>query len=210
MSGVVLGTFFGTRLNLNGDQGNLLALRRFLEASGIGVEIRPVSNTDEALQCNFLMLGHGSIAAMDSLQSNLASLDWNRILESVPGLAVGSGFEWLAREVLSVKVSQLEVRVSEFQVAELGSIAALGYRNSDTDLPNLKPYGNFICTMLHGPLLAKNPTLLQRAAKAAAKSAGVQLKTTAELTAWIAELNRINGTIWALEAPEAHFQELSL
>lgn len=210
MSSVILGTIFGTRLNLNGDQGNLLALRRFLEAAGSAVEVRSVNTTEEALQCNFLMLGHGSMAAMESLHSNLAALDWKPILERVPGLAVGSGFEWLAREILGTTVTHSDERVSEFQVAAMGSITALGYRNSDTDLPNLQLNGNFICTMLHGPLLAKNPKLLQRAAQAAAKSAGIQLEATPALKAWIADLNRISGTIWALEAPEANFQELSL
>ncbi|MFM7030167.1 MAG: hypothetical protein ACKOWK_03775 [Micrococcales bacterium] len=210
MNKVILGSVFGTRLNLNGDQGNLLALRRYLEAAGLTVEVRPVISTDDALGCNFVMLGHGSMAAMKSLEPQLTAFDWSKILERVPGLAVGSGFEWLAREVLSTAVTESENRVSEFQVAELGIIRALGYRNTATDLPNLQLNGSFICSMLHGPLLAKNPRLLHRAAQTAAKSASLELKHTPELAAWVNELNRICGGIWKLEAPEAEYQELSL
>jgi lipid II isoglutaminyl synthase (glutamine-hydrolysing) len=211
MNQITLGTVAPGKLNLNGDQGNLLALKRFLEAGGLSARVVAVTNTDEALACDFLLFGHGSMAAMESLDRNLASLDWNAILESVPGLAVGSGAEWLALNGPGAVGIQRVERVSEFKVAALGPLNVLGYRNSDTTLADLSMSGNFIISMLHGPVLAKNPALLARAARAAAAKAGVQINVdSAQFTAWVERLNRICGDIWKLEAAGQTYPVLTL
>ena len=58
--------------------------------------------------------------------------------------------------------------------------------------------------MLHGPILAKNPELLDRAAKAAVTAAGLLWpeRPSVELQDWVAQLNRISGVIWAVETQE--------
>ena len=211
MNQIVLGTIAANKLNLNGDQGNLLALKRFIEAAGLGVRVVPVANTEEALSCHFVLLGHGSIAAMNSLASSLASINWSAVLDSVPGLSVGSGTEWLAQNGPGATGFDRIERVSEFRVANLGSLQVLGYRNSDTTLPDLAFKGSFICSMLHGPVLAKNPALLARAARAAATKAGVQLNLESEtFKEWILALNRISQQIWALEADGIDYPALEL
>jgi len=209
MTKIVLGTLFGSRLNLDGDQGNLLALRKYLNAAGFETEVKAVTNTEAALASHFLLLGHGSAAAMASLEVSLSALDWESILASVPGLAVGSGYEWMSSKSLVNEDLKPVNRVSEFQVATMGKLSALGYRNSESDLPGLALNGNFICSMLHGPILAKNPQLLDRAARATVTKAGGVWPATrsTELSDWIAHLNRISAQIWKLETEE-EFQPL--
>lgn len=209
MKPVVLGTAFGSRLNLNGDQGNLLALRRYLSAAGFEVEIRSAATTEAALSCDFWFVGHGSVAAMQSIDEALRAIDWTRVLAEVPGLVVGSSFEWLAAHGKLNDTIQRGERVSQFEVAEFGPLRVLGYRNTDSGLPNLSLSGRVICTMLHGPLLAKNPQLLDRAARAAVTKAGLDwpLAAPAELGAWIDSLNKVCGEIWSLETDE-EFPEL--
>lgn len=209
MTTVILGTIAPSKLNLNGDQGNLLALKRFIEAAGLNTQVRSVSTSEAAAECHFLLLGHGSQAAMDSLEVELGGMDWDAILSTVPGIAVGSGYEWLAANGKVDQQITRSDRVSEFQVGELGPVKALGYRNTDTDLPNLKLNQAWICSMLHGPVLAKNPVLLARAAKAAAAKAGLTLNLETDAAkAWIKTLNRISSTIWTLETEEP-FQPLA-
>lgn len=209
MTQILLGTIAANKLNLNGDQGNLLALKRYLEAAGLQVRVVPVATTDEALACHFLMLGHGSLAAMASLGDQLASLDWHSILSTVPGLSIGSGSEWLAEHTSTEGGFSRVDRVSEFRVATLGPVLALGYRNSDTTLPDLTMNGTFIQSMLHGPLLAKNPVLLARAARAAVTRADIEFPNASDsLRAWTKNLNRICSAIWQLEAPGEKYPEL--
>jgi CobQ-like glutamine amidotransferase family enzyme len=50
-------------------------------------------------------------------------------------------------------------RVSKFEEAESQEIRVVGYKNSDLDLPSLSIDGNFIGSLLHGPILAKNESL---------------------------------------------------
>jgi len=204
MNPIVLGTIAGSRLNLDGDQGNLLALRRYLSAAGFSVEFRSVASTAAALDCHFLLFGHGSVAAMASLDEMLAAIDWAAVSAGVPGLVVGSGFEWLAsHDHVNERISRTD-RESEFQVADLGPLRVLGYRNTDSGLPNLAMNGNLICTMLHGPVLAKNPKLLDRAARAAVAAAGKDwpMPSPEPLTSWVETLNRVCARIWELEAEE--------
>lgn len=210
MKPIILGTVAGAKLNLNGDQGNLLALKRFLEAAGLSVEVRPVTNTADATACHFVLLGHGSMAAMESLNGQLKSFDWPAVTAATPGLAIGSGFEWLAANVLGVAAGSVSERISEFQFGSLGALNVLGYRNAQTELPNIRVEGQLICSMLHGPILAKNPQLLHRAALAACTKAGISLPQTAELKAWVEHLNRICAQIWALEAPDSKFEPLAI
>ena len=206
-----LGTVYPERLNLNGDQGNLLALTKFLRLAGFEVEVRPVSNTAQALDCHFVLLGHGSMAAMDSLESVLSAMDIAAITSAVPGIAVGSGYEWLSSNGFTAQSINRQERESEFQVGSLGAVTALGYRNTDSGLPNLAFTGKWLCTMLHGPVLAKNPVLLARIAKAVVEAAGSSWPhaETSELREWVDVLNEVCSRIWALETDEP-FQRLEI
>ena len=204
MRPVVLGTMFGSRLNLNGDQGNLLALRRYLQAAGFSVEIRSANGSQVALGCDFLLVGHGSAAAMQSIEAALSEFEWNQVSSEVPGLIVGSAYEWLAERGKVNETIASEDRDSQFEIGSLGPLKVLGYRNTTSGLPNLALNGRFICTMLHGPVLAKNPQLLDRAARAAVAKAGLDWpeKAPDSLIEWSETLNELAASIWALECEE--------
>jgi len=186
-------------------------LKRYLQEAGFPVEIVSVASTEEMLNCHFVLLGHGSQAAMASLEPHLTAIDWKLIMAKVPGMSVGSTVEWLAtRGVVPFNVVK-GPRVSEFQVGKFGGISVLGYRNTDTNLANLELSGQFITTMLHGPVLAKNPKLLHRAAVAAIKCAGLEFpkEPNPGLRDWVSHLNRISAQIWEIETDEK-FEALEL
>ena len=206
-----IGTIYPERLNLNGDQGNILALTKFLRAAGFAVEVVPVVNTEQALNCNFVLLGHGSMAAMASVAGVLNSIDFGSVMAQIPGMAVGSGYEHLSSSGFAGQTILRGERESEFQVGSLGSLKALGYRNTDSGLPNLAFASQWICSMLHGPVLAKNPALLYRAARAAVASAGLDWPGTPsdDLRTWVATLNDVAARLWAFETEET-FEPLAL
>jgi CobQ-like glutamine amidotransferase family enzyme len=201
---IVLGSLFPERLNLNGDQGNLLAMQRYLQAAGFDVRIASVGSANEYDNVHFVLFGHGSLAAMASLETQLSAVDFAFLMQNRPGLAIGSGFEYLSGHNLTKGQIVRGDRVSQFEVGKLGKLSALGYRNTNSGLSNLEMNGNWICTMLHGPILAKNPELLDRAAKAAVTAAGLLWpeRPSVELQDWVAQLNRISGVIWAVETQE--------
>jgi CobQ-like glutamine amidotransferase family enzyme len=207
---IKLGTIFPNQLNLDGDQGNLLALKRYLTAAGFQVGVQVVSPDVSSSDLNFVLFGHGSLAACESIAAKLDELDWLALLK-VPGLAVGSGFEYLSRNSIVPQMIQPGERESAFQVANLGNLEVLGYRNTDSGLPNLAMNEQWICTMLHGPVLAKNPKLLDRAAKAAVAAAGLEWpqEQSDQFKDWVENLNRISAQVWKIET-EKPFQKSAI
>jgi len=173
-------TYRPDRLNLNGDQANVAVLRKRLEWAGIESRVVAVEQLNKLEELDavgkFLMLGHGSAAAMRSFASeaqqvreqvlSLADRGW-------VGLAVGSGYELLfpgatRRERLS---DYADVEATE-------SLPRLfGYVNTDAELPLAQVLGEaFVCTMVHGPVLARTPEL----ADALLRKLGVASATTKE------------------------------
>ena len=152
-------------LNLNGDRGNLQVLQKRLEWAGVDAEIlthrvgQPLATTPP----DFVILGHGSPAAWRQIYADLVRItpvlqQWMSLDTQL--LAVSSGFAALhgLLDGLPAEVSRIE-RVSKFEIAEQVGIEVVGYRNSDLSLPSLLLVGNFIGTLLHGPLFAKNEEL---------------------------------------------------
>lgn len=176
-----LGVLFPDHLNLNGDLGNVEVLARQFEWRGMGCEIVIVEderNLDSGL--DFLLVGHGSSAAWESLRERLGLLGatLRRLVSSgTPGLCVSSGFEEFVRlsVVTDLECKALPERVSRFVVQPDGIHEVLGYLNTDVDLPLIHREGQFVCTMLHGPVLAKNPELLLEILQNIAKHAGLGL-----------------------------------
>jgi len=160
---------FPQALNLNGDAANALVLARRLEWLKAQVQVvdiedehglQRVSHDIEATpHSTFVLAGHGSIAAMRSLESlepkirKLFSLAEDR---GVCCIVVGSANLWTAGASVGTKA-----RVSEFATVEINEpgwpSVALGYVNSDLDVAVLKVSKSVVSTLLHGPFLAKNP-----------------------------------------------------
>lgn len=166
---IELFTLFPDRLNLNGDQANLLVLKKRLEWNGHESQIVAVNSIEELSRLGaefaqqpkgkFLLVGHGSSAAMASFakySNDIRSLVCKLAAAGLPGLAVGSGYELLQPSF------KRGVRLSDYADIEAsGELPrAFGYINSDTDLPPIANLGeNFLVTLIHGPVLARTPEL---------------------------------------------------
>ena len=160
---ITLYTFAPEKLNLNGDQANLLVLRKRLEWLGVKSQIVPIQDVGGLVSIkpakgDFLLIGHGSRAAMASIPNqDQVRTEVRRLAETgMPGIAIGSGYELLQPEFARVE------RRSEY--ANLGEQAGLpelfGYVNTDTDMPEVdRLAGDFVLTFVHGPVLAKTPQL---------------------------------------------------
>lgn len=152
-------------LNLNGDRGNLLVLQRRLEWSAIEVSVTSYQPGDSlsGQAPDFVLLGHGSPAAWRQIYADLARIaptlqTW--IDGPTQMLAVSSGFAALHGLLRGLPSEVNKVpRISKFEVAEFADEQIVGYKNTDLDLPTIERFGNLIGSVLHGPLLAKNPKL---------------------------------------------------
>lgn len=192
-------TFAPDRLNLNGDQANLLVLQKRLEwmgeSSGV-IAISTLADLDELRDAarknpkgKFLLIGHGSVAAMNSLSQVFEALralvtEFSEL--GIPVVAVGSGYELLSSEI------QRGARRSEFVVVDFQGAQYLGYVNTDTDLPLIVWDGSILKTMLHGPVLAKNPHL----ADSLLSAMGCAVKANDRTE----EVDAIVAKAWELEA----------
>ena len=146
-------TFQPDFFNNNGDQGNILVLRRQLEASG-----QHFDQTELIEGSDFVLIGDASRASMRNFRSELEALRpsvLRRFSEELPTLIVGSAYEFFV-DVIGLKFGRVSRR-SEFVEQE----GVFGYVNTDTDLPPFFSRGAFMATNLFGPLLAKNPRLLR-------------------------------------------------
>ena len=175
---------FPNHLNLNGDLGNITVLEHALRARGATLKVLSLLPGGESSRPDFILLGHGSVAAWNELKPGLRSLapvlnDWLDAGSLL--LAIGSGFEALHEKSkdylgsvpdLLISISQAipKLRTNE-RVSKFVMIPAtqnfldhevLGYLNSDTNAAALSLEGRVIGSMLHGPVLAKNPALVAR------------------------------------------------
>jgi CobQ-like glutamine amidotransferase family enzyme len=203
---------FPEHLNLNGDLANLRVLQQRLAWRGVTASISSVNKGDSlSADADFILLGHGSEAAWLDLANDLERLK-PELLEAfesgVSGLAVGSGYERLfnlqgppSLGLIPGSVLRTE-RVSKFVVAPLDGQDALGYLNSDALLEPMIRVQNLVGTLLHGPILAKNPILAESIIESMFKKRGVSLPPiqAKEKADQVADLI---SKIWQLEEPLA-------
>lgn len=153
---VRLGTFYPKDLDLNGDQANLLVLAARLKWRGVSSEIVSVTGDSDFSNLDLLFIGHGALAAWVSLLDSdrkFISSAVEFMQTGKPLIAVSSGYIKVL-EHLSEPIQTGEHR-SEFVDVE----GVVGYLNSSADVPLLQRRGSSLLTMLHGPILAKNPDL---------------------------------------------------
>jgi CobQ-like glutamine amidotransferase family enzyme len=199
-----LGALFPDHLNLNGDLGNLEVISKQLEWRGLASERLAVcSNEDLQQDFDFIFVGHGSLAAWADIRSAFANLS-PKLIElmegGMPGLAISTGYEELAKVGLFSKVlaSPISERISKFKIYKDGEKEVLGYVNTEVDLPILHREAKWIGSLLHGPVLAKNNDLLEEVLGNITKHAGVvfdQIKTR-EKASHLADLI---SEVWVLE-----------
>ncbi len=161
-------TLASDRLNLNGDQANVFVLRKRLDWLGVASSVTEVAPENfEAVakelvaspEGKFVMLGHGSKAAMGSFAEyadSIRSAALDLASAGVSGLAVGSCYEMLCPDFKRIE------RVSDYADVEAngGLPRTFGYVNTDTNLPVISLLGErFVVTMVHGPVFARTPEL---------------------------------------------------
>ena len=156
-------SLYSDRLNLNGDQANVAVLRKRLSWAGIESRLTVITDLSNLREMDpkgrFLMVGHGSAAAMRSFgeQAPVIRQEIRELAEKGwTGLAVGSGYELLFPDTPRTE------RQSDYaDVPAHGSMPRLhGYVNSDAQLPVVQVIGSsFVCTMVHGPVIARTPEL---------------------------------------------------
>lgn len=146
-------TLFPEELNLNGDQANLIILAKRLSWQQVSVDIHPINNS-RILDADLVFVGHGSVAAWNAIETKEPEL-FSILAELVNGganvFAVASGAVRLAK-ALGIEVNEAEHR-SEFVSYE----QVIGYLNSSSSFEPVVRVKNSILTLLHGPVLAKNP-----------------------------------------------------
>lgn len=164
--------------NNNGDQGNLEALSYFTRQPLSFVEL------DEA---DLVLIGDGSRAAIREFETELLEMLpqlRERFSKGLPTLIVGSAYEFFLERLPLVEKPSYDHRVSEFREVTADSIRVKGYRNSELVADDIVISGAFIGTTLFGPVLAKNPALLERVAK----TLNLEVQISPEEREWISRL----------------------
>lgn len=155
---ITISSFRPQHFNNNGDQGNVEALRYCLNSQEIPHSmINEIGQNDD-----FVLIGDASIAAINHYEAELLDLVpllSSRLSGGRATLLIGRSYELLAPH-LGIQL-QFGTRRSEFMKvpSEFGEV--IGYHNSEVVEPRLFTNGKFFATTLFGPLLAKNPSLLQ-------------------------------------------------
>jgi CobQ-like glutamine amidotransferase family enzyme len=156
---IKLATFMPEYFNNNGDQGNIEVLEKQLEWRGIKHSLTSIDFADS----DFLLVGDGSRAVMREFESELAGITdllQERLSTGKATLLVGSSHEFFCSRLPELPKLRALSRVSEFREVTFGAQKAFGYRNTDKDT-DLFIEQAFISTTLFGPLLGKNPNLLE-------------------------------------------------
>ena len=178
-STIRLATLFPRDLNLNGDQANLLVLLKRLELRGISAQIVELTDTSN-FDFDLVFLGHGSMAAWAEIDKHHPDLAAKLSAAREKGtfvFAVNSGYLKLAA-ALEIGSTPGKHRSEFVEVA--GNV---GYLNSNVDIDLLSYSNSSLLTMLHGPVLAKNPELADRI---------IRDRGWADISIWNDKLERIS------------------
>lgn len=153
-----------SHLNLNGDAANCDALSFYLGSAGVDTQILDFNLDDQwDERVDFVVVGHGSIAAWKSLASHKTRIADFLIRARISGaiiLLVSSAISELSADLKLNLIPEKTDRVSKFVEVEFKQLKLVGYVNTDLELPYFESRDGFWLTSLHGPLVAKNPELV--------------------------------------------------
>lgn len=105
--------FFPDKLNLYGDRGNIIALKKRCEWRGIELKVKEISQTDglSLEDMDIFFIGGGSdreqSLATDELQKIKEKLA-EKIEQGVPGLCICGGYQFLGKEYIDANGNKLE------------------------------------------------------------------------------------------------------
>lgn len=155
---ITLGSLFPADLNLNGDQANLLVLQKRLTLRGQQCVTKEIT-LDAISSVDVVFLGHGSSEAWKFVHSQAPEI-FKTLSEFVTRggklIAVASG----AIAVLAELGKKYESGPHRSEFVNEGGV--VGYINTDVQAPVLQYVWQSWFTLLHGPVLAKNPDLADR------------------------------------------------
>ena len=154
-------SFNAEHFNNNGDQGNIAVLKFFLGRQDIALE-----EVNEITEAAFVLVGDASRAALREYavpMMEMASGLEVRHAAGLPTLLIGSSYEFYASRVSWLETPKLGESVSEFRTTETNEAGQVfGYRNSRVMDFDFDRKGDFIATTFFGPILAKNPVVLDQ------------------------------------------------
>jgi CobQ-like glutamine amidotransferase family enzyme len=174
----------------NGDQGNLSVLKFFLREQSVSFdEVSELSSAD------FVLVGDASRAALREYGKELLDIApalQARHASGLPTLLIGSSYELLASEVAWLETPRRGRVISEFRTLvtdEAGPV--VGYRNSSLENLDFVRSGDFIATTMFGPILAKNPTLLDQMLLACG---GTSADWQPEMKNWVQSIRGVSSS----------------
>ena len=177
-------------LNLYGENGNVMALVKALEEQNIKVigDFKTLNDNINIMDYDFIYLGTGDYETIDLALNDLSKykddlikyINDNKFI-----LATGNSIDIFGKlNILNYKTKQIDFRIIEEQIYQCPTInkIVIGFQNRDTVIydvkedklfdcikgtgyePNIQIEGirknNFFGTYLLGPLLIRNPYLL--------------------------------------------------
>lgn len=146
--------------NQNGDQANIEVLE-----FATGAKFSNVLNSS----ADFVIIGDASRAAMREFEPSLLELVpaiAARFDSGLPTLVIGSSYEFFASKIMTMPTLTYGPRVSAFVEVQNQDQRVVGYQNTELQNPKFVLRGAFIGTVLFGPLLAKNPAVIEIIANA--------------------------------------------
>lgn len=205
---IKLVSLFATHLDLNGDQSNLKIIQKRLQWAGISSTTIDVGKNQSIPEdADLIFLGHGSLAAWADINESLDALLpqlIERIRTGSAFMAVATGHEKAINFGILPGSTSVMNRISKFEIVDLDGKEVLGYLNSATTAPIIQKQGLLLGTQLHGPIFAKNPTLvdsyleeLLSARGFSAPSGSLEKELTLNPTAKL--VNEVVDQVWELE-----------
>jgi CobQ-like glutamine amidotransferase family enzyme len=158
---ITLTSFHPAHFNNNADQANIEVLTWMLNKANLGYEVSAIISPES----DFVMIGDASFAALANYESKLESLIpmlAKRLQDGSPTLLVGSSYEFYLKRMPGLPEFRVSDRASKFVSVETSlNDAVIGYKNSELFGAEVFISGAFVGTQLYGPILAKNPDLLE-------------------------------------------------
>lgn len=184
-------------LGINGDVGNVMALRKRAQWRGVGAQVRDheVGGELPVEAPHVVHIGSGPVASQQLVLADLARIapvlrEWAQA--GVPFLAISGGWQLMGRRLTFLDGTRVEgaavfpteaTLVATRTVREVWRDDVAGFENhaavttvdgTPVDWPVAR-WGHSIATTLHGPFLPMNPRFADEILAIAAERAGVTL-----------------------------------
>ena len=174
--------FMPDKLNLYGDIGNVISLKKRCEWRGIDLKIENITSTSgiKLSDCDMFFIGGGSDREQCIATEQFSKIknEFKAAIENgTPALTICGGYQFLGEYYKTVDGIKLPgLNILDFYTESLPNKPRLignilleseKFGNNDDDKKEGLLYNNLIGTYLHGPILPKNPRVTDYLIKAA-------------------------------------------